>query len=69
MSDLIRELLPRLNRMAVGGDFVDERTLGDLIERLNGQPKEPTSLRQIRRSAQGESPTSFTSKIQLDRPQ
>ena len=67
MSDLLRELIARLPQYSIPNDFVDERSLTDVMEDQMGQPLEPTALKQIADSAQGKSPTTFVNKIQLDR--
>lgn len=68
MSELIRSLLPRLTTNALRNDFVDERSLGDVMQQQYGDPLEPTAMAQMKLQAQGKGPTPMTSKIQLDRP-
>lgn len=68
MSELIRSLLPRLTSNAIRDDFVDERSLGDVLQKQYGDPVQPTAMAQLQLQAQGRGPTPMTSKIQLDRP-
>jgi hypothetical protein len=68
MSQLIRSLLPRLTSYAVGGDFVDERSIADVIEKSHGTPTQDTAMKQIAKKNAGQNPTPMTTKIQLDRP-
>jgi hypothetical protein len=62
MSELIRSLLPRLLSGAIPNDYIDERSLGDVVQRQYGNPEEPTAIAQLREKAEGKS-----SRIQLDR--
>jgi hypothetical protein len=62
MSELIRELMARLPSQAIQGDFVDERSVADLIQQQYGNPQDPTAVKQLRDKAQG-----TDSRIQLDR--
>lgn len=68
MSELIRALLPRLATNALHNDFVDERSLGDVMQQQYGDPLNPTAMAQLQLQAQGKGPTPMTSKVQLDRP-
>lgn len=67
MSDIIRSLLPRLPAGAISGDFIDERSIGDMIEKQAGVPSEPTAMVQMRLKAEGKNPTPMVNSIQLDR--
>lgn len=67
MSTLIRELIPRLNSHSLNKDFVEDRSLVDVMTDQFGQPLQPTAMKQLADSASGKSPTPFTSKVQLDR--
>ena len=67
MSNLIRELIPRLNSYSLNEDFIEDRSLTDVLTDQLGQPIEPTAMKQLMDSASGKSPTPFTSKVQLDR--
>lgn len=67
MSNLIRELLARLNEYAIPDDFVDQRSISDVQEEAEGVPLHPTAMKQLQAKSQGYSPTPFTTKIQLDR--
>ena len=68
MSQMIRSLLPRLTSYAVGGDFTDERSNADVIEKSHGTPTQDTAMKQIAMKNAGQNPTPMTTKIQLDRP-
>ena len=67
MSELIRSLLPRLTSNALRDDFVDERTIADLLLESSGEPVEPTAMVQLRRKAEGKSPSPMVNEVQLDR--
>jgi hypothetical protein len=67
MSTLIRELIPRLNSYSLNNDFVEDRSLVDVLTDQIGKPLQPTAIKQLSDSAAGKSPTPFTSKVQLDR--
>lgn len=67
MSDIIRSLLPRLPSTAISGDFIDERTMRDMVEAQAGLPQEPTAMAQMRMLAEGKSPSPMVNQIQLDR--
>jgi len=62
MSNILRELMARTPKMAIQGDFIDERGMADWMEEQAGVPQEPTAMNQLRKKAEGES-----SQIQLDR--
>lgn len=68
MSELIRSLLPRLTTNALHNDFVDERSIADVMQKQYGNPLQPTAMAQLQLQAQGKGPTPMTSKVQLDRP-
>ena len=67
MSDLLRAIIPRLNSYSLNRDFVEERSINDVMQQQVGQPMQPTAMRQLQNKSQGKSPTPFTTKVQLDR--
>lgn len=67
MSELLRQLQSRLPSGAINGDFVDERSIADLLMESAGQPTEPTAMVQLRRMAEGKSPGPMVNEMQLDR--
>lgn len=67
MSDLLRAIIPRLNSYSLNKDFVEERSMNDVMQGQVGQPMNPTAMRQLQDKAQGKGPTPFTTKVQLDR--
>jgi len=67
VSELIRSLIPRLATNALRSDFVDERSLADVVQKQYGNPLEPTAMAQLQLQAQGKGPTPMTTKVQLDR--
>jgi len=67
MSELIRVLSARLPSKAIAGDFVDKRSLADLIEEQAGVPVQQTAMAQLQAKASGNSPVPMVNKIQLDR--
>ena len=67
MSNLIRAIAARLPQYAIPSDFVDERSVADVVQDQYGDPEQPTAMKQIADSAAGKSPTTFVNKIQVDR--
>lgn len=67
MSELLRSLVARLPQNAIPGDYVDERRLGDMVNRQYGNPNEPTAVAQMQAKASGKPPVAMVNQIQLDR--
>ncbi len=59
--------MPRLPSGSIASDFIDERSMGDLIEAQAGVPQEPTAMAQMRLKAEGKNPAPMVNSIQLDR--
>ena len=67
MSELLRALIARLPQNAIHGDYIDERRLGDMVDRQYGDPNDPTAIAQMRAKASGKPPVAMVNEIQLDR--
>lgn len=67
MSELLRSLLARLPQDSIPSDYVDERRLGDMVDRQYGSPQEPTAVAQMQAKAQGKPPVAMVNQLQLDR--